>query len=340
MPDRVYFVLTGLAPTGGVRATFELADALRQLGVDASVVAQSRSLRSRLAGAVRRTEKDIPDWFRRGRTGVRHFDLRGGKFPWSASDLVIAVGTFSIELLREAQLPGRVVRFCHGFADHLPEATSKAWGGGTPTIAVTNALLDRLRELGGTRIVGVVPNGLDPGFLERSPDNMVDARTGVGAVFSDHPIKRPELILQTYEQLRSDLPQATLLGFGASRLPRNSARVAYTLGAGVAAAVGLYSQSRVWFVASQNEGFGLPIIEAMACGAVVVAGSFPAAFDLIEEPSAGRIFKVDHPECLAETVCRAFMDVDSWTSGFASRVQFARSFTWRRSAEEFSRLLL
>jgi glycosyltransferase involved in cell wall biosynthesis len=92
----------------------------------------------------------------------------------------------------------------------------------------------------------------------------------------------------------------------------------------------LYSQADVFLFASLNEGFGLPPLEAMACGTPVVSScvtSMPevlgdAAF-LVEPTDSERIF---------EATRRLLAEPDI-AEDFALRGrQRAREFTWRECA--------
>lgn len=81
---------------------------------------------------------------------------------------------------------------------------------------------------------------------------------------------------------------------------------------------------------SRYEGFGLPLLEAFACGTPVIAGRVPA----LQEVSAGLapIVDPDDVDGLAhQLVVAAASGRDE--AAAAARVERARTFTWRRCAE-------
>jgi glycosyltransferase involved in cell wall biosynthesis len=81
---------------------------------------------------------------------------------------------------------------------------------------------------------------------------------------------------------------------------------------------------------SRYEGFGLPLLEAFACGTPVIAGRVPA----LQEVSAGlaSIVDPDDVDGLAhELVVASTAGPDE--AAATARVQRARSFTWVRCAE-------
>lgn len=93
---------------------------------------------------------------------------------------------------------------------------------------------------------------------------------------------------------------------------------------------GLYSGALASVYPSLYEGFGLPVLEAMQCGAVVVTSRDPA----IREVSAGAAIHVDaeDTQALAEALAAVAQAPDSF--GELRKRALARScdFTWARTA--------
>ena len=93
----------------------------------------------------------------------------------------------------------------------------------------------------------------------------------------------------------------------------------------------LYAQADVFLFASLNEGFGLPPLEAMACGTPVVAGSghrrcprsVPTRAFLVEPTDSERIF---------EATRRLLAEPDLAESQALAGKARAREFTWRECA--------
>lgn len=94
----------------------------------------------------------------------------------------------------------------------------------------------------------------------------------------------------------------------------------------------LYRQCLAFIFPSAYEGFGLPVLEAMACGAPTVTSRCSALSEVAGD-AALTIAKPD-VEPLAEAMRRVVSDSDLRTSLRARGPTWARGFTWQRCAEQ------
>jgi glycosyltransferase involved in cell wall biosynthesis len=90
----------------------------------------------------------------------------------------------------------------------------------------------------------------------------------------------------------------------------------------------LYREAAVFAYPSFFEGFGMPILEAMASGTAVVASSHPS----LDEAAGDAAVRVDpeSPESIAEGLERALAERDSLV---AKGLEHAKRFTWRACGE-------
>jgi glycosyltransferase involved in cell wall biosynthesis len=93
----------------------------------------------------------------------------------------------------------------------------------------------------------------------------------------------------------------------------------------------LYQAASVLLFPSLEEGFGLPVLEAMACGLPVVASNTSS----LPEVGGDAVLYVDphEPRDIAENVQRAVEDTTLRAALVERGLARVREFTWRRTAE-------
>jgi glycosyltransferase involved in cell wall biosynthesis len=94
----------------------------------------------------------------------------------------------------------------------------------------------------------------------------------------------------------------------------------------------LYSSCRVFVYPSLYEGFGLPLLEAMACGAPVVTSRVPSIVETVED--VARLISPTDVEDLASGITALLDDAGERKHRSTLGIQHARKFTWERTARE------
>jgi glycosyltransferase involved in cell wall biosynthesis len=143
--------------------------------------------------------------------------------------------------------------------------------------------------------ISTVPIGVHPAFSP-IPDAASDAEAdrllrvpAAGTIDLVHvgstiARKRVDVLLRVFAAVRAVMPGARLIRVGGPFTPVQAA-LARELGIAEAIAVmpfieptvlaAIYRRARVALITSELEGFGLPLIEAFACGTAVIASDLP-----------------------------------------------------------------
>jgi glycosyltransferase involved in cell wall biosynthesis len=172
--------------------------------------------------------------------------------------------------------------------------------------------------------VRVVPNGVDATF---GPDGARAEGNYVLTVGTLEPRKNLDRVVEAAGRAGRELRIVGARGWGGVDVPGSLGRVSDT------ELAALYRGAACVVYASLYEGFGLPVLEAMACGAPVVT----SAGTVMEEVAGGAAVLVDPT------------DVDAIAAGIAEAERRrdelvplglvrARRFTWERAADELERL--
>ncbi|MBA2340822.1 MAG: glycosyltransferase family 4 protein [Pyrinomonadaceae bacterium] len=93
----------------------------------------------------------------------------------------------------------------------------------------------------------------------------------------------------------------------------------------------LYASCRSFIYPSSYEGFGLPPLEAMACGAPVIASRIPALIETLE--GAAELVPPTDALALASSIIALLEDEAKRKSLSDAGRKRAAEFTWRRAAE-------
>ena len=94
----------------------------------------------------------------------------------------------------------------------------------------------------------------------------------------------------------------------------------------------LYRGATLAVVPSQYEGFGLPALEAMACGAPVLAADATALPETVGD--AGALFAQGDPALLAARLAELTADPARLAAMRDRGLARAAAFTWERCADE------
>jgi len=292
---KILFILPNGGRSGGIKVSVEMANHLLRLGHDVRIAHYRPPFFSK-AGLVQKLKHVSLHLRNFTETGWLYmFDgiiepfskLEDLRFP--KGEVVLAVGEFFVNELLNLSSNVYKVRYCHGFAADKNSPLYVRLRLPMQTICVSEALVPTLEELCSEKVVGVVPNGIntDDYFVEKGIH-----RDGIGTIFGTTYEKAPEDTLELLNRVHDQWPCLARYVFGSVRRPKELPRKIYCRYPSVEKSRELYNRSKIWLVTSRSEGFCLPILEAMACGSVVISTRHDNASNLISHEENGFLVPV------------------------------------------------
>ncbi len=195
----------------------------------------------------------------------------------------------------------------------------------------------------------VVPLGVHPAFTPAATPAATNEPPTLLHVGSTIPRKRIDVLLEILARLRTTNPEIRLVRVGGAFTAEQAARL-HALGLESAvtampmldhpALADVYRRAALVLLPSDREGFGLPVVEAMACGTPVVASDLPV---LREVGGATTTYvPVGDVDAWVRAVRgllaeRAERPV-AWNARREGAIRGASGFTWERCAARMAEL--
>jgi glycosyltransferase involved in cell wall biosynthesis len=206
----------------------------------------------------------------------------------------------------------------------------------TPSKHVQRKLARRF----GRQDVVVTPNGVDvslfrPGATQTQYPLPASYVLFVGTL---EPRKNLKALLRAWVQVQKDFKDTWLVIAGTrskvhrtEHLPVNVPHVAYLGYVEESALPGLYANALIFVMPSLDEGFGLPALEAMACGTPVIVSNGGALPEVVCD--AGLVFDLSEPDGLARSMRLCLQDRELRRSLQEKGLARAQDFSWKNTAD-------
>lgn len=338
---KVVFILPCGGGAGGIRSTVIMANGLLSRGHQVRILYRHSSpatLRDKLRSIRNRILFGNNDWLTLFRgTAESYIDMRDCVFD--VAEIIVASGMeCSAELDKLAGKGNPIVQYIRGLTPWMPKVMDKALSMRFPKVAISCSDAEGIRSYNSGDVLAVIPNGVDTG--DYYPNAGRKPRNGIGTIYSGHPAKDPDTILEVLGRLRKRFSNVPQYIFGRFPRPAKIPRKNYTNSPSVCDARTLYSQSLIWIMASRSEGFGLPILEAMACGCAVVATDCGGPRDIIVDDENGFLVKVGDVDGIVRRVEQLLNDHVLRERFVKKSQETVNGFSWENSIDKLEKVLL
>ncbi|SDK67764.1 Glycosyl transferases group 1 [Aliiruegeria lutimaris] len=210
-------------------------------------------------------------------------------------------------------------------------------------ITIARWLSDTMAHTYGDTDTIVVPNSVDQSLFH-AKERGRQANPTIGLMYSPVAFKGVDTALRAIEHARKSVPDVHLVAFGASPPGKQLGlppETEFHLAPKQEEIRNIYASCDVFLAASRVEGFGLPILEAMACRTPVVATRTGCAPDVIVNGVNGYLADVEDWELLAEGLIKVLsLDDALWRTLSQSALEQVEQYSWDDATKLFEAALL
>lgn len=354
--DSVTFIFPHPAagPTGGYKVVYEYANRLVADGVEVHIVYSGsiywakKALRFKLSNCVRYFHSLIKGysarrWFPLDRRIKEHLTLSMNYRHVPKTDVYVATSPYTADYLNDYPIDSRrKFYFIQGKED---------WGPGIKgiladtykmklrKIAVSGWLKRMLKDEFGEDSE-LIYNGFD--FDKFRLTNPIENRNRltVSMLYHEMPLKRTQDIVEALEMVRQRYPDLRVMAFG---IPENPPLltdwISYYCRPDNETHNQINNSAAIYVAASESEGWGLTVGEAMICGEAVCCTDNAGFREMAIDGETALLSPVRNPKALAANIIRLIED-DSLRISLANKGhEFIQRFRWEDSYRKLKNIL-
>jgi glycosyltransferase involved in cell wall biosynthesis len=189
--------------------------------------------------------------------------------------------------------------------------------------------------------IHVIPNGVDTDVFRPLRVNKEDFILNVG---TDEPRKNISNLLILFRELQRAKPNLKLLRIGGcSRaslryIRKNNLNVIFMNNLSQGDLAKIYNKARFYLTTSLYEGFGLPLVEAMACGCPVVASSTEIHREVLGD--VGFFINQQDTKESAKICLDLLNNKRKHNKKISRSLGRAKKFSWKRNASKTLKLYM
>jgi glycosyltransferase involved in cell wall biosynthesis len=353
---KITFLLPNLDLSGGNRVVCIYARKLRERGHTVTVVASrppQSSWRERLSWFIKSRFNSVPvepagSGLDFGEVQLRELNSYRPIMDADVPDADVVVATWwetaewALKLSAAKGAKAYLVQH-HEVFSYLPlERVRATYTAPMQKIVVAGWLKEVMEREYGATDIALVPNGVDTTHFQ-APSRSKQAAPTIGMLYVPIYWKGCDTMLDALHRACARNPKIKVVAFGLWPPEKDSplpAGAAYTRRPLQHLLPGIYAQCDAWLYGSRSEGFGLPILEAMACRTPVIGVPTGAAPELLAG-GVGLAVPVDDAAAMADAILRiSEMSEAEWRK--LSDAAYARALQndWQHSVLAMEAVLL
>ncbi|MBD2022178.1 glycosyltransferase family 4 protein [Leptolyngbya sp. FACHB-36] len=230
----------------------------------------------------------------------------------------------------------------HEVFDYLPKERVRAtYRLPLHKITIAQWLVDLMQTEYGDPNVCCVPNSVDTDLFS-APLRDKQSIPTIGMLYNLTPWKGCDISLKAFEIAAQTISNLRLVALGEFTLSPElplPPETEYVYRPDQTLLKDTYAKCDAWLFASRLEGFGLPILEAMACRTPVIGTPAGAAPELLTD-GAGILVEPEDPEAMAQAIVRLCnLPNSEWKTMSDAAYYKATHYTWEDATDQFEAAL-
>lgn len=229
----------------------------------------------------------------------------------------------------------------YGVPGQKLEQIVPTWSYPLHILTISQSIVKLIHEHYPNLPVSLVPNAVDSNIFNVPPRSK-QLQPTVGLVYRTQFSKGIDIAVEAVKIAQNHISDLQLLMFGSKTISPSMIRpknTNYYYQPPDNKIKDIYASCDAWLFPSRLEGFGLPILEAMACRTPVIGTPAGAAPELIAK-GGGILVKPENPEDMAEAILKVVrLSEDEWQMMSEAAYQTATSYTWDDATDLFEAAL-
>lgn len=209
-------------------------------------------------------------------------------------------------------------------------------------ITIATWLLDLMQNTYHDPVVSFVPNSVDFDIFF-APARAKQAIPTLGFLYSDVAFKGIDTALKVIERVKTHFPELRIICFGNAKPEKSMPLPPYfefEYNPKQEDIRKIYGQCDVWLCCSRSEGFGLTVLEAMACRCPAVSTKCGGPEDIVEEGKNGFLCDIDDVDNLSAAITRVLeLPNSEWQALSDAALAKATGYSWQDATTLFEQAL-
>lgn len=339
------------SPTGGYKVIYEYANRLVADGHRVNIVYsgslfwKKKSLYFKLTNCVRYIQMLIKGygcskWFKLDKRVKEHLTLSLNYRHVPKSDIYICTSPYTAMYVKDYPAENKYY-FIQGYENWgavTDEKLRETYHYPLKKIVISSWLKDIIEEEGETCVL--IYNGFNFNDFKKDIEFEDKDKYKVTMLFSTIELKGARYGVDALNIVKKKIPQLSANLFGTQAKPANlPAWIEYNQLPDKEKLNSIYNEGAIFLGCSNVEGWGLPIGEAMICGAAVACTNNNGYLEMAKDGETALVSPIKDAQALANNIIRLIEDDELRYRIAKNGNEFIRQFTWDKSYKKLKETL-